>query len=266
MTTDRDTLYASIRLETGKGFDTARALEDAATVLRDLDTASGNPVRRARRRIAVMADRFAVSIRPPLPQDGAPRALIRVIARDGAAVDDATATAILARTVQRILGWTTAIRIDWCAPASCLPPEGFAGARAAKPAPGTDDRDEEQRLSDSIRAAQEQAEIMIAQEAEWRASRNVARTVEAAVDTVRETVRERIVEQAPPERRLSLASWLMTVVIGSIHAPIGVMLGIIGLARGMNFRSVTRVLTGVALFAACQSLGLFDQVTPALLR
>ncbi|EIE50523.1 hypothetical protein C357_13275 [Citreicella sp. 357] len=266
MTTDRTMPYAGLRLADGAGFDLGLALADAAAVLGDLDCASGKPVRRARKRAAVVADRFAVAIRAPCAQDKMPRALIRVIARDGVGPDDEAATAILARTVQLVLDHTDAARVEWCAPTMRLSRDGFRALHDRltnnKCAPAPDERDEEQRLADSIRAAQEQADLMIAKEAEWRASRQIVSTVEAAVVTVR----DRITEQPPEERRLSLTAWLMTGMIGLVHLPIAVMLGIIGSVRGVNYRSVTRVLTGVALVVACQSLGLFDTVMPALLR
>lgn len=167
--------------------------------------------------------------------------------------------------MQLVLGHTHAARIEWCAPTTRLSPDGFRALHDRLSddahAPTPDDLDEEQRLTANIRAAQEQADIIIAKQAEQRASRQIVNTVEAAVVTVR----DRIVEQEPQERRLSLAAWLMTGMIGMVHLPIAVMLSIIGLVRGLNYRSVTRVLTGVALFAACQSLGLFDNVMPVLL-
>lgn len=263
MTTDRNAPYAALRLADGAGFDLDRALKDAAGALGDLDCASGKPVRRARKRAAVVADRFAVAIRPPCAQDQAPRVVIRIIAREGVDPDCDAATAILARAVQLVLGHTDAAHIEWCSPTTRLSPDGFRAFldRRSDDAFAPDGLDEEQRLTASIRAAREQTDIIIAKQAERRASRQIVSTVEAAVVTVR----DRIVEQEPQERRLSLAAWLMTGMIGMVHLPIAVMLSIIGLVRGLNYRSVTRVLAGVALFAACQSLGLFDNVMPFLL-
>ena len=63
--------YAGIVLPDPAAFDLQRALADAAEVLRRLDGASGEPLRRSSKRAAVMADRLGIAIRPPEP--GGPR-------------------------------------------------------------------------------------------------------------------------------------------------------------------------------------------------
>ena len=104
--------YAGIVLPDPAAFDLQRALADAAEVLRRLDGASGEPLRRSSKRAAVMADRLGIAIRPPEPGAAPCRAEIRVIAKGGGVPGGELVASVLAQVVLALLVHVPAQQID----------------------------------------------------------------------------------------------------------------------------------------------------------
>ncbi|MCR8550258.1 hypothetical protein M4578_20750 [Salipiger sp. P9] len=253
--------YAGLILPDHAAFDIRKCLAAAAGVLARLDGASGQPVRRSKKRPAVMADRFGIAVRPPRAEDTRPRATLRLISRDGAQPEGEQAAHILAQIVLSVLERCPADQIEWFSSDSVIEAEDFirlhsyVSPRRKTLAPI--ERDEEQALADSIRAAMLQAEAEAA---------NTARDTQEAATTIgkaAETVYGRAVD---PEMDTPLPARSGGGMTGLVLAPVSALRWGIGLLRGMDFRLATRILSLTALVAVLHNSNFVGNFFKGLMR
>ena len=136
--------YAGLILPVSADPDPALYLDAVAEVLARLDGASGAPVRRSRRRPALMADRYGIALMvEDRPRQG-PRLLLRVITREGGLPDEELASRLLSDVVLATVQLGPAEQIEWFSPATLITPEEFIRLRSyvsprrrafARPAP-----------------------------------------------------------------------------------------------------------------------------------
>ncbi|HBM62158.1 MAG TPA: hypothetical protein DD444_23580 [Citreicella sp.] len=122
--------YAGLILPLSADLDPAPYLEAVAEVLARLDAASGAPVRRSRKRPALMADRYGIALAfEDRPQQGA-TLVLRLIARDGAPLDEELASRLLSDVVLATVRLGPAEQIEWFSPETLISPEEFIRLRS----------------------------------------------------------------------------------------------------------------------------------------
>jgi hypothetical protein len=231
--------YAGLILPDAQHLDATRYLNDAAAVLLDLDpTAKGVPYV-SDNGTTLFGGRFGVSVEAQEDSDYGPRILIKVLSADGELPDDEEAAQILSDTVLAALKWSNADIIEWYAPDVLLSSEDFIRLRSyvsprrkANQAPEADGEGPQVAPRLHSFAPPDNLELTVPPcSGGPMASTSTSAPVHAA------------------EKRMSLASWLMTGVLSFIAAPIGVATAVVGLGRGLDFRMVTQILSVTALFA-----------------
>lgn len=265
--------YAGIVLPDPAAFDLQRALADAAEVLRRLDGASGEPLRRSSKRAAVMADRLGIAIRPPEPGAAPCRAEIRVIAKGGGVPGGELVASVLAQVVLALLVHVPAQQIEWFSRDTLIGPQDFVelnryvsprrrGAPVADPMPEPlpepeparlSPVEEEMALTASIRAAMFEAEAEAAQN----------RRISSRLLPV---LRQRIRSQKPVEPRAATTAYAATGGLALASVPVAAVLHVAARLRAMDLRFVARVLSVVVIFAVLQNTGVLRQVVTGLMH
>ncbi|MCA0847702.1 hypothetical protein [Salipiger thiooxidans] len=265
--------YAGLVLPDPASFDLKRALADAAEVLRRLDGASGEPLRRSSKRAAVMADRLGIAIRPPEPGATPCRAEIRVIAKGGGVPGGELVASVLTQVVLALLVHVPARQIEWFSPDTLIGPEDFVelnryvsprrrGAPVADPMPEPlpepeparlSPVEEEMALTASIRAAMFEAEAEAAQ------NRRIG-------SRLLPVLRQRIRSQKPVEPRSAATGYAATGGLALASVPVAVVLHVASRLRAMDLRFVARVLSVVVIFAVLQNTGVLRQVVTGLMH
>ncbi|WP_353471914.1 hypothetical protein PVT71_11450 [Salipiger sp. H15] len=229
--------YAALYLPDAATPDLVELLKTAGKTLLAHDNHSGRPLLVSRRRHALMGDRMGLCLTHFDGRRGTPRIVLRVLSREGGLASGPRAIALLLEAVRRLSPLCAATEIEWLSPRTRLAPETLPDQLTRPPRKrlAPIDAEAEALLAAGIRDA-------------------MAATLSLPERRVPQTLP--VVQPDPAQKRLAQAGWAMTALAAMISFPVALVLALVGLRRGMDFRLATQVLTLTVLGASLRNAGL----------
>jgi hypothetical protein len=221
------TLYAALVLPDTARPDPRPVIEAAVRALALHDPrADGAPVRNPRKH-SVHGETLGLRVTPQHTAGQAPRLLIELFDRDGAIVaetadapENRTAVAVLAEVVSAGLRNSEAQAVEWAAPGALIPRAEFMALHGyVSPRRGTPGTTPEARR-DAPRGRL----------GAWFAAQALPR--------------------APGQARYRAAGWALTALLATVSLPVALVVSVVGLVRGMDFRLSAQVLVVTLLVMA----------------
>ena len=253
--------YAGLILPDAADLDPAPYVESAARVLARLDPAPGATPHRSAHANKVFGRRYGINVIAEEQSDYGPRVVLEVITADGEPLDDEKAARILSDTVLTALDHSSADILEWYSPDVLLDRDDFIRLRSyVSP-----------RRMPEVDAEMEN-ELFEHENLNSRISKSPYATSKPEPVEMRPSTAERLAPykvkleaQEPAKRRLSVAGYLMTGVLGIVYFPAAVFVYIVSL-RGMDFRLASQTLAVTCLFAVLHNTNRLDGVMDALVN
>ncbi|MFD1341781.1 hypothetical protein ACFQ4E_05045 [Litorisediminicola beolgyonensis] len=245
------------------------------------DGYEGSGVKVSRKHAAVAGDTLLLKIKVDIsPADGA-RVTFLLAARPGLdAPDMRRAAVILSDMVLQALQLVEARHVEWLSPRSILSPEEFESSRnyvsqrrgskremTGLP-PMEDSIDEIERNLQKMFASDEPA----APAAPETDIKEPAALAASAVDPDQERptkplvyeIRDRLEPEDPRQFRQIAASWALTAAITAISLPVALLLAVVHVMRGNDFRLSAHCLALSAFGAALHAAGMLEPLMRSL--
>ncbi|MBP0481069.1 hypothetical protein [Sagittula salina] len=238
--------YAGLILPDATDLDPKPYLDSAARVLARVDPIPGAAPHRSAHGNRVHGRRYGVIVHPEEDSDYGPRVVIEIVTTNGEAPAEEEAARVLSAVVQACLDHSCADILEWYSPDVLL------------------DRDDFIRLRTYVSPRRLQ-EVDTDMEDELFENETFTSTVRGSLYGApkpipleeRPQITDRLAQYRiafeplePAERRMTVAGWLMTGVLGTVYLPVAAFVSIVTLGRGMDFRLISQALAVTALFAA----------------
>ncbi|EBA09827.1 hypothetical protein [Sagittula stellata] len=252
--------YAGLVLPDATDLDPAPYVESAARVLARLDPVPGKAPSRSVHADKVFGRRYGIHVIPEEQSVYGPRVLLEVITTDGEPLDDEKAARILSDTVLAALDHSSADILEWYSPDVLLDRDDFVRLRSYVSPHRMPELDaemenelfEHENLNGHF--SKTSPETPTPEPVEERL--NAAELLETYV---------KLEPQEPVKRRLSVAGYMMTGVLGMVYFPAAVFVYIASL-RGMDFRLAAQTLAVTCLFSVLHTTHRLDGVMSALVN
>lgn len=238
--------YAGLILPDTTHLDPAPYLDSAARVLARLDPIPGGTPHRSAHGGKVLGRRYGIIVLSEEESDYGPRVVIEIVTAKGEAPQDERAAQILSDVVLACLDHSDADILEWYSPDVLLDRDDFIRLRSyVSPRRLQEvDEDMEDELFENEHMTSELRDSL------YGAPRPVPEDERPQVTDRLAQYRISMEAQEPVQRRLSVAGYLATGLIGIVYFPLAVFIYIMTLGRGMDIRLVSQAAAVTALFAA----------------